>query len=55
MNSSFLSPMRLITSPNINDADNLFEFQLRPADKEKLEKFSLDGGAQLEPQPIQED
>jgi hypothetical protein len=47
--------MRLITSPNINDADNLFEFQLRPADKEKLEKFSLDGGAQLEPQPIQED
>jgi hypothetical protein len=24
VNSSFLSPMRLITSPNMHDADNLF-------------------------------
>lgn len=24
MNSSFVSPMRLITSPQLNDADNLF-------------------------------
>lgn len=52
INSSFLSPMRLITSPNIGDSDNLFEFQLRPADKDKLEKFSLDGGGQPEQPPI---
>jgi hypothetical protein len=36
VNSTFLSPMRLITSPNMHDADNLVEFQLRPADKDKL-------------------
>lgn len=35
VNSSFLSPMRLITSPTMNN-DDLFEFQLKPADKEKL-------------------
>lgn len=36
INSSFVSPMRIITSPNIHDADNFFEFQLKPADKDKL-------------------
>ena len=32
-NSTFLSPMRLIQSPNISDTDNFFEFQLRPCEK----------------------
>lgn len=49
MNSSFVSPMRLITSPPFNDSDKnlLYEYHLKPADKQQFEKFSLD--AQYEP------
>lgn len=37
MNTAFVSPMRLISSPPMGDADNgLLEFQLKPADKQQL-------------------